>query len=179
MEINESIGRRTLLMAAGVAAGGAVLGSGADRAAASAPSIPHDLRPGGAFDRYVAGLAAEGAFSGTVLLANRNGTVLERAHGMADRARSIPNRLGTLFSLASVTKFATSIAIAQLVQRGNVAYTDTVGKRFDGYRADVANTVTLHHLLTHTSGLGDHMRVEVSGTRRWPGTALRKCGRAR
>ncbi|MGN9909431.1 serine hydrolase domain-containing protein [Phytohabitans sp. LJ34] len=161
--MNESIGRRAFLTAAGaaagVAAGGAVL-VGADRAAAGAPVIPTELRPGGAFDQYVRGLTAEDAFSGSVALVHQGRTVLERGYGMADRARSVPNRPGTIFSLASVTKFLTSVAIAQLVQRGKLAYTDTVGKHLDGFRDDVAGTVTVHHLLTHTSGLGDYLQIE-------------------
>jgi CubicO group peptidase (beta-lactamase class C family) len=160
---NDGVGRRTFLRGASVAAGAAVLptleGGAAAAAAAPAGRIPDALRPGGEFERYVAGLAAEDRFAGTVLLAHGGRTVLERSYGMADRARSIPNRPGTIFSLASVTKLFTSIAIAQLVERGDLAYSDTVGAHLDGYAADVAGKVTVHHLLTHSSGLGDHMQL--------------------
>ena len=68
--------------------------------AASAPTdpepsgddrIPPGTLPGGAYDRYVAELAAEGKFSGVVLLSHRGRTVLSRSYGMADKEKGIPN----------------------------------------------------------------------------------------
>ncbi|WP_433466456.1 hypothetical protein [Spirillospora sp. CA-128828] len=43
--------------------------------------IPPDIRPGGAYDRYIAKLAAEDKFSGVVLLSHRGRTVLSRSYG--------------------------------------------------------------------------------------------------
>src|SRR3954463_9761649 len=53
--------------------------------------IPPDTLPGGAYDRYVAQLAAEGQFSGRVLLSHRGRTVLSRGYGLADEQRGIRN----------------------------------------------------------------------------------------
>lgn len=63
--------------------------------------IPPDTLPGGAYDRYVARLAAEGRFSGVVLLSHQGRTVLSRGYGMADEERGIRNHEGTAFSLSS------------------------------------------------------------------------------
>lgn len=82
--------------------------------------------------------------------------MLSRSYGMADKARSVPNGPHTAFALASVTKLFTAVAIAQLVEQRRVAYTDPVGRFLDGFPAAIADRVTVHHLLTHTSGLGDH-----------------------
>jgi CubicO group peptidase (beta-lactamase class C family) len=73
---------------------------------------------------------------------------------MANKDRPIPNRPDTIFSLASITKPFTAIAVAQLVQQGKMAFTDTLGAHLEGFPAEVANTVTVHQLLTHTSGVG-------------------------
>jgi hypothetical protein len=81
------IDRRRLL---GLAAVGGVVAVAAPGAALAAPElsggdrIPPDARPGGAYDRFVAELAAQDRFSGVVLLSYRGRTVLSRSYGMAD-----------------------------------------------------------------------------------------------
>ncbi|MEY9836862.1 serine hydrolase domain-containing protein [Streptacidiphilus sp. EB103A] len=157
-------GRRSVLGLLGaVAASGVLASSGtADAAAADDSSgsegIPATLRPGGELDRLIAQLAAEDKFSGTVLLLHRGRRVLARSYGAADRQRGIPNGPDTVFALGSVTKLLTAVAVAQLVQQGRLAYQETLGNHLDGFPADVADTVTLHQLLTHTSGMGDYMQ---------------------
>jgi CubicO group peptidase (beta-lactamase class C family) len=49
----------------------------------------------------------------------------------------------------------TATAIARLVESGEVAFTDPIATYLPDYPAEVAGKVTIHHLLTHTSGLGD------------------------
>lgn len=112
-----------------------------------------DTRPGGAYDRFVARLAAEGRFSGVVLLSHRGRTVLSRSYGMADRERGIRNHEGTAFHLSSGSQPFLSVAILQLVQQGRVTLSDTVGTHLTGFASEIAERVTVHHLLTNTSGL--------------------------
>lgn len=116
---------------------------------------PPALLPGGAFDQLVARQAATGQFSGTVLLAYQGAPVLARAYGMADQQGQVPNRIDTAFALASVTKMFTATAIIQLVEQGKVELYQTVGTYLDGFPAQIADTVTVHQLLIHTSGMGD------------------------
>jgi CubicO group peptidase (beta-lactamase class C family) len=118
---------------------------------------PPALLPGGAFDQQLAQLAAQDQFSGTVLLAYRDEPVLARAYGMADKEKSIPNRLDTIFAMASVTKLFTAVAVIQLVEQGKVSLYHTLGTYLNGFPADIAGTVTVHQLLTHTSGMGDYL----------------------
>lgn len=115
--------------------------------------IPPGARPGGAYDRYVARLAAEGKFSGVVLLSHRGRTVLSRSYGMADQEKGIPNREGTAFTLSSAGKPFNAIAILQLAQQGKLNLSDPVGKHLTGFAQDIAEQVTIHQLLTGTSGL--------------------------
>ncbi|GAB2909309.1 serine hydrolase domain-containing protein [Streptomyces mayteni] len=160
--------RRAVLGALGVsfaATGATLAGTGtaragsAEAARATSGRVPPELRPGGAFDAFLAAEAEQGRFSGSVLLTHHGRQVLARSHGMADRDRSLPNGPDTLFSLASVTKLFTAVAVTQLAQRGEVRYQATVGTYLDGFPAEVADQVTVHHLLTHTSGLGDTFRM--------------------
>jgi CubicO group peptidase (beta-lactamase class C family) len=101
-------------------------------------------------------LAAADAFSGALLIAKDGQPIFKTAHGLASKAYNIPNRLDTKLGVASVGKMFTAIAIAQLAEQGKLSFTDTVGKHLTDYpNKDVAQKVTIHHLLTHSSGLGD------------------------
>ncbi|WP_052847598.1 serine hydrolase domain-containing protein [Streptomyces avicenniae] len=146
--------RRAVLRTVGAASAAAGLAWAAPSVASAASRrVPGELRPGGAFDRFVAEQAAADAFSGTVLLAHRGRPVLSRAYGMAEKGAGLPNRPGTVFSLASVTKCFTGLAVAQLAARGALAFRDRLGTYVGGL-PDAIAAVTIHHLLTHTSGVG-------------------------
>jgi CubicO group peptidase (beta-lactamase class C family) len=150
--------RRAAIMAGGLATASILTGPPA--AAAAGDPIGRDLRPGGAFDRYLRDLAARDRFSGVVLLAHGGRPVLQRAYGLADRVRAVPNHAGTRFNVASVTKSLTAVAVLRLVERGDLALDTMVGAVLDGFSPAVAGAVTVHHLLTHTSGLGSYSRTD-------------------
>ncbi|WP_424532511.1 serine hydrolase domain-containing protein [Sphaerisporangium viridialbum] len=155
------IGRRRLVKWGGLAAAGAVAAvplvsagiSDAGTTPAAPGKIPPDTLPGGAYDRYVAQLAAAGKFSGVVLLSHRGRTVLSRSYGMADKERGIRNHEGIAFTLSSAGKPFNAIAILQLAQQGKLQLTDTVGKHLKGFAHDIAEKVTIHHMLSGTSGM--------------------------
>ena len=99
--------------------------------------------------------AAAGDFSGVVLIAKDDRILLEQAYGFADREAKIPNTSDTGFHLASVGKMFTAVAIVRLVKEGKLFYTDTIAKVLPDYpNKEVAERVTIHHLLTHTAGFG-------------------------
>jgi CubicO group peptidase (beta-lactamase class C family) len=149
-----ALGAAPVAVGAALAAPGTTLGTAL---AADEPSgddwFPPDTRPGGAYDRYVAELAAEDRFSGVVLLSHRGRTVLSRSYGMADRERGIRNHEGVAFNLSSGSQPFLSVAVLQLVQQGRVTLSDTVGTHLEGFATEIAEQVTIHHLLTSTSGL--------------------------
>lgn len=151
--------RRSVLGIAGAAivSGAALSGTTGADADTAHDRIPNGLKPGGALDLLVADLAAKDEFSGSLLLTHRDRTVLARSYGMANKAQLISNGPDTIFGLASVAKLITGIAVGQLAQARTLAYTDPLGKYLDGFAPDIADTVTIHHLLVHTSGLGDYM----------------------
>lgn len=103
-------------------------------------------------------LAAAGRFSGAVLLAQKGRPLVRRAWGEAERSFHAPNRPDTLFGIASVGKMFTAVAVARLVEQGKVGWDDPVGRHVEGWLpGDAASKVTIRHLLTHTSGLGDFL----------------------
>jgi CubicO group peptidase (beta-lactamase class C family) len=90
-------------------------------------------------------------FSGTVLVVRNDTVLLKKAAGKADHEWGIPNAPDTKFSLASVSKHITAIAIMQLAEQGKLRVTDKLSAFFPDFPK--ADSITLHMLLTHTSGL--------------------------
>lgn len=110
-----------------------------------------------AFADVVDALGGSGAFSGVVLVARESEIVYQAAYGLADRALGTPNTADTRFNLASLDKMFTGVAVMQLVERGLLSVETTVGEVLSDYpQPAVASRVTVHQLLTHTSGLGDY-----------------------
>ena len=107
--------------------------------------------------RYVEKLSRADVFSGVVFVAHNGKPFFRQAYGQADKSLHRPNRIDTKFNLASMNKMFTSVAVAQLAQQGKLKFDDAVGKYLTDYpNKQVAEKVTLHHLLTHTSGLGSY-----------------------
>jgi CubicO group peptidase (beta-lactamase class C family) len=72
---------------------------------------------------------------------------------MANFEWDIPNGRSTKFRLGSITKQFTSMAIMQLEERGLLNVQDPIGKYLTDYPKPAADRVTIHHLLTHSSGI--------------------------
>jgi D-alanyl-D-alanine carboxypeptidase len=102
-------------------------------------------------------MALRGAkgFSGAVLVARDGAPLFAGAYGFADREAKRANTLDTPFNLGSMNKMFTALVIARLVEQGKLDWNDTVGEHLpDWPQAEVRDTVTLAHLLSHQSGLG-------------------------
>ena len=108
-----------------------------------------------AADAYLAQETAAGRFSGTVLVAQQGRILLEKAYGLANRERKLPNTLQTRYHIGSLTKQFTAMAIMQLQERGKLRVTD----RITDYLSDCPpawRDITIEELLTHTSGIVDY-----------------------
>jgi CubicO group peptidase (beta-lactamase class C family) len=134
------------------ACGGEGPASGAAAGSAERPLPAEDWQ---AFADELAQRAAAGAFSGAVLVANDGQLLLQQGYGMADRKRGVANTAQTRFPIASLGKMFTAVAIAQLVEQDELSFTDPIGKYALGFPPEIADKVTIHHLLTQTSGMGD------------------------
>jgi CubicO group peptidase (beta-lactamase class C family) len=95
-------------------------------------------------------------FSGVVLVAKDDHVLLHQPYGMANKELRITNRVDTRFGSASVGKMFTGVAIAQLVEAGKLRFEDTIGSVLPDYpNGEAATHVTIHQLLTHSSGVAD------------------------
>jgi D-alanyl-D-alanine carboxypeptidase len=103
-------------------------------------------------DHYLASLARDGKFSGTVLVRSRRRTLFEKGYGAAVIGWSLPNRADTRFEIASLTKQFTGAAILQLAEAGKLRLEDPVSLHYSRAPAAWAG-ITVRQLATHTSGL--------------------------
>jgi CubicO group peptidase (beta-lactamase class C family) len=127
------------------------------RAEKSERSAPDDATLARELNTYLEQATASDAFSGTVLIAKDGQPIFKKAYGLADKDNNRANNVDTKFDLGSMNKMFTAVAIAQLVEQGKLSFTDTVGKLLPDYpNKAVAEKVTVHHLLTHTSGMGSY-----------------------
>ena len=110
-------------------------------------------------------------FPGAITLIAKDGRIIyESEIGWSDSARTEPYRKDHLFRLASMTKPITCAAVMQLVEDGSIKLNDPVSKYIPSFKetgvldtfnpGDTSwtvkppkNAVTIHHLLTHTSGI--------------------------
>lgn len=120
-----------------------------------------------ALDAYLERLTKADVFSGTALLAKGDKILFKKAYGLASKAYNVRNQTDTKFNLGSMNKMFTAVTIAQLAQQGKLSFTDPVGKFLPDYpNKDVAQKVTIHQLLTHTSGLKDYFNEKFMETSR-------------
>ena len=111
-----------------------------------------------ALDRSFDDRVAAHEFSGVALLWRDGRPVFEYAGGLAHRGLGVPVTRGSRFAVASVTKMVTAIAALRLVDRGELRLDQPVTELLPPDRRPQAVTpgLTLHHLLSHTSGLADY-----------------------
>jgi CubicO group peptidase (beta-lactamase class C family) len=114
-----------------------------------------EVKPAKELQSYFDSLATDNKLSGVLLVAKDGVAVASKSIGVANKATGAAIDLNTKFNLGSMNKMFTAVAIAQLAQAGKLSFTDTVGKYLPDYpNKDVAEKVTIHQLLTHTSGMG-------------------------
>jgi CubicO group peptidase (beta-lactamase class C family) len=99
-------------------------------------------------------------FSGLIDIRQEGEVVLSQAFGFANLPERIPNTLQTRFGMASGSKTFTAVAICQLVERGVMGFDtrllDCLHEPLPGFDPNI----TLHHLLTHSSGVPDYFDEE-------------------
>jgi CubicO group peptidase (beta-lactamase class C family) len=103
-------------------------------------------------DELLAAHARVNGFSGTALLASRGEPLFAKGVGYANVEWQIPNTVKTKFRIGSMTKQFTSMLVMQLREQGKVRLEDSVCVYVTPC-PDAWKPVTIHHLLTHTSGI--------------------------
>ena len=92
-------------------------------------------------------------FNGSVLVADKGEVLFKDGFGKANMEWDIPNGPATKHRLGSITKQFTSMLIMQLVEEGKLDLHKPVTTYLKDYPKNTGDQVTLHHLMTHTSGI--------------------------
>lgn len=101
---------------------------------------------------------ADKKFNGSILVSVNGEKLISKGYGHANYELDVKNTEKTKFRIGSITKQFTAVAIMQLVERGLVSVEDTLDKYIADY--PFGNKITIHHLLTHTSGIINHSWIE-------------------
>lgn len=135
--------------------------------AASVEPVASDAALVEAVAKQIDELSARDAFSGTVFIVKNGTPLLQKVVGLASREYGVPNRLDTRYNLGSINKLFTMVAICQLIDAGKLKPSDTIGSLLPDYpNRDAAAKVTVQHLLTMRSGIGDFFNERYETTPR-------------
>ena len=127
-------------------------------ATSQAQSLPKQL------DALATAYAKAGQLNGTVLVAEHGKVVFTKGYGLANREWNQPNAANTKFRLGSLTKQFTAMLVMQLVEQGKLRLDGHVTDYLPDYPKATGDKITIHHLLTHTSGLPSYTSQPSYGT---------------
>jgi len=99
----------------------------------------------------------ESAFSGTLAAFSPDETLFAQASGLRNKSEELPNTTDTAFAMASGTKLFTGIAVCKLIESGKLAIDALLHDVVKHDLGQIDKGVTIRHLLTHTSGVGDYI----------------------
>ncbi|MFZ0294249.1 MAG: serine hydrolase domain-containing protein, partial [Candidatus Sulfotelmatobacter sp.] len=106
-------------------------------------------------DAYIRSEAAAHFFRGAVLVGISGKIVFEKAYGLGDEEWSASNTVHTKFRIASLSKQFTAACILLLQERGRLNVHDPISRYVPGL-PEAWQAITIHQLLTHTSGIPDY-----------------------
>jgi CubicO group peptidase (beta-lactamase class C family) len=99
-------------------------------------------------------------FSGTVLIAEDGRIIYSGGFGEANKEYHIPNSPETKFNISSIQKTFIATLVMQLYQENLLDLNDPLTKYYPECPWSTADRIQIHHLLNHTSGLGDYRDTE-------------------
>ena len=100
--------------------------------------------------------AENGQFNGTILVKKNDNIIYKNAFGLANREWNVPNTYDAKFLAGSIGKSITAFMTLILVNDGLIDLNATINDYIPGYTGPGKNEVTIHQMLTHTSGIPDH-----------------------
>lgn len=104
-------------------------------------------------------------FSGTVRALSEDALVLEKSVGLAERSFGIPHGPATRVSINSISKTFTAVTALRLAERGELDLHASVASLLESFDAEWADRVTVHHLLSHSSGLPREAGLDADSER--------------
>lgn len=103
----------------------------------------------------------QGKFNGSILVAENSSITISKGFGLANMEWNIPNQSNTKHRLASITKQFTAMLIMQLTEQGKLNLDIPITTYLPDYPKSTGNIITIHHLLTHTSGIPNFLSFPI------------------
>ncbi len=116
-------------------------------------------------DDYITAWQKLDRFEGSALVAEKGKVIYRKGFGLANREWNIANGPDTIFRLGSVTKQFTSALVLQLAEQGKLKLDAKIRDYIPEYPAKQGDRVTVHHLLSHTSGIPNYTQAVFMQTR--------------
>lgn len=127
---------------------------------AAADTMPHNtldnlyaLTP--EFDKLIAAESRDNEPGGEILVSQKGQIIYRKTFGMANMELDVPMKENMVFHIGSLTKQMTAVAILQLLEQGKLSLQDDIRKYLPDYQV-LPDTITIEHLLTHTSGMASN-----------------------
>jgi len=108
-----------------------------------------------AFGKFLDDMAARDLFSGTVLVARGNDTLLQKSYGFANKEGNVANTNETKYNIGSINKTFTRVALTQLRREGKIDFSKTLRTYLPDYASPIADKITIQQLYDMSSGMGD------------------------
>jgi len=109
-------------------------------------------------------------FIGNVLISQDDTIIYKKSFGYADIDNHKKNKSNSVFSIASVTKSLTAVAIMKLVEDGKLSLETPISSYFPNFIPDFSKKITIRHLLNHSSGMQANIgRIDDEGNGFMPG----------
>ncbi|MHC0439105.1 serine hydrolase [Flavobacterium sp. 3-210] len=97
-----------------------------------------------------------GQFNGSALVAENGKVIFKKGFGSANFEWNIPNQPDTKFRLGSITKQFTALLIVKLAEEGKIKLDVPITTYLPDYPKENGDKITIHNLLTHTSGIPNY-----------------------
>lgn len=104
--------------------------------------------------------AGSGEFSGVFSVSGENGIIFEKCCGFRNKSEQLANNRDTAFGIASGTKLFTGLAACRLIDNDKLKLSAKIHDLLPFDLGLIDKDVTVNHLLTHTSGIGDYIDEE-------------------
>lgn len=98
-------------------------------------------------------------FNGSALVSENGKVILKKGYGSANMEWNIPNQPDTKFRLGSITKQFTALLIVKLAEEGKIKLDVPITTYLPDYPKETGDKITIHNLLTHTSGIPNYTSV--------------------
>lgn len=102
---------------------------------------------------------SNGKFNGSVLISENGKIIYKNGFGYANFEWNIKNEPDTKFKIGSCTKQFTAVLIVMLIEEGKLSFNDYISKYIPEYPLEKGNKITIHNLLSHTSGIPEYFNL--------------------